>query len=160
MLFSFLDWVLQALGSACVQTDGCAINLAVSPVQFLQCKPSTYLHGSFTHQGEKCTKNWKKKSPRQSLLIILFTVIILKRGTRKYKQKVLVLFVFLQPTRETVFCSSFAKSKLGNDWHLKTRSGLLTPGFVWRSSCSSLWFRDVFIIPILTFFLFSFFSPP
>lgn len=152
MLFSFLDCVLQALGSACVQTDGCAINLAASPVQSLRCKPSAYLHGSFTRQGEKCTKKRKKKSPRQSLLIILFTVIILKRGTQKYKQKVLVLFIFLQPTQETVFRPSFAKSKLGNEWHLKTRNGLLTPDFVWRSPCSSLWFRDGFIIPLLTFF--------
>lgn len=97
-------------------------------------------------------KKRKKKSPRQSLLIILFTVIILKRGTQKYKQKVLVLFIFLQPTQETVFRPSFAKSKLGNEWHLKTRNGLLTPDFVWRSPCSSLWFRDGFIIPLLTFF--------
>ena len=57
MLFSFLDCVLQALGRACVQTDGCATNLAVSPVQSLQCKPSAYLDETFTQQGEKCTKN-------------------------------------------------------------------------------------------------------
>lgn len=64
MLFSFLDCVLQALGSACVQTDGCAINLAASPVQSLRCKPSAYLHGSFTRQGEKCTKKTKEKIPQ------------------------------------------------------------------------------------------------
>lgn len=31
---------------------------------FPPCKPSTYLHGSFTQQGEKGTKNWKKKIPQ------------------------------------------------------------------------------------------------
>lgn len=57
-------------------------------------------------------KTERKKSPRQSLLIVLFTVIILKRGTQKCKQKVLVLFIFLQPTRETVFCPSFAPNDI------------------------------------------------
>lgn len=95
-------------------------------------------------------KTERQKSPRQPLQIILFSVIILKRGTQKYKQKVLVLFIFLQTTQEAAFRPSFAKSELGNEWHLKTRAGLLTPDFVWRSPCNSLWFRDVFIIPLLT----------
>lgn len=101
--------------------------------------------------AERCAlKTERQKSPRQPLQIILFSAIILKRGTQKYKQKVLVLFIFLQTTQEAAFCASFAKSELGNEWHLKTRAGLLTPDFVWRSPCNSLWFRDVFIIPLLT----------
>lgn len=56
-----------------------------------------------------------------------------------------------------LFLFSFAKSKLGNKWHLKTRHGLLTLDFVWRSPCSSLWLKDAISIPLSTFFFFFFF---
>lgn len=51
----------------------------------------------------RALKTERQKFPRQPLQIILFSVIILKRGTQKYKQKVLVLFIFLQMTQEAPF---------------------------------------------------------
>lgn len=113
--------------------------------------------------AERCAlKPERQKFPRQPLQIILCSVIILKRGTQKYKQKVLV-HLPADDSRSS-FCPSFAKSELGNEWHLKARAGLLTPDFVWRSPCNSLWFRAVFIIPLLTlgvlFYFYFFFHLP
>lgn len=51
----------------------------------------------------RALKTERQKFPRQPLQIILFSVIILKRGTQTYKQKVLVLFIFLQMTQEAPF---------------------------------------------------------
>lgn len=156
MLLSFLDCVLQALGSACVWTDGCAINLAVFPTQSLQFKPSTYLHGSFSQGRETCTKNRKTKIPQaatsdHTILCYYFK----KRNTEVQTEGPCSVHLPADDSRSS-FCPSFAKSELGNEWHLKARAGLLTPDFVWRSPCNPLWFRDVFIIPLLTLGFFFF----
>lgn len=155
----FLDCVLQALGSACVQTDGCAINLAVSPVRSLPCKASTYLCGSFT-SSKRSALSAERKNPLGSHFWSDSSLLLFQKEEHR------------STNRKSLFCSSsysilkkffrpaFAKRELGNKRHLKARDGLLTPDPVWRSPCSSLsslWFRVVFIICLLIFFVFCFF---
>lgn len=51
--------------------------------------------------AERCAlKTERQKFLRQPFQIILFSVFILKRRMQKYKQKVLVLFIFLQTIQE------------------------------------------------------------
>lgn len=149
MLLSFLDCVLQALGSACVWTDGCAINLAVVPMQSLWCKPSTYLRGYFSQCREMCTKNRKTKIPQAAFSDHTILCFYFKKKNAEVQTESPCSVHLPADDSRSSFSPSFAKNELGNEWHLKARDGLLTPDFVWRSLCNSLWFRDVFIISIL-----------
>lgn len=163
MLLSFLDCLLQALGSLVCELMGVQSLWLFSPCSPFGANPPLICMDPSVGRA-MCTKNRKTKIPQadtsdHTMLCYYFK----KRNAEVQTESPCSVHLPADDTRSS-FCPSFAKSELGNEWHLKARAGLLTPDFVWRSPWNTLWFRDVFIIPLLTlgdfFIFFSFFSPP